>query len=227
VGGNSADRLQTFILLAEKPARMSALINWLNSSQDFFRQLDWLGVALFAAAIVLAQMFIAPLSPMAVGAGLIFGLGRGWVAITLGTGIGAAINFLIARYVARGAISRRLAGHEKFRLIDAAIGREGWKIVALLRFVPMPFGLANHAYGLTAISFWPYLFATVFAIIPANALLVWLGATAHAGLAAVTGTERPRHPAEYVLLAVGIVAALLALRHITKLARAAVAQVET
>jgi len=80
---------------------MSALINWLNSSQDYFRQLDWLGVALFAAAIVLAQMFMAPLSPMAVGAGLIFGLGRGWVAITLGTGLGAAINFLIARYVAR------------------------------------------------------------------------------------------------------------------------------
>jgi PAS domain S-box-containing protein len=39
---------------------------------------------------------------MAVAAGLIFGLGRGWVAIALRTGLGAAINFLIARYVAVG-----------------------------------------------------------------------------------------------------------------------------
>jgi uncharacterized membrane protein YdjX (TVP38/TMEM64 family) len=206
---------------------MSALINWLSSSQDFFRQLDWAGVALFAVAIVLAQMVIAPLSPFAVAAGLIFGLGRGWVAITLGTGIGAAINFLIARYVARDAIARRLAHHEKFRLIDAAIGRDSWKIVALLRFVPMPFGLANYAYGLTAIPFWPYLFATIVAIIPANTLIVWLGATAHSSLAVITGAERPRHPAEYVLLGAGIIAAFIALRHITRLARAAVAQGET
>jgi uncharacterized membrane protein YdjX (TVP38/TMEM64 family) len=206
---------------------MSTLLNWLTSSQDFFRQLDWLGVVLFAVAIVLAQMVIAPLSPLALAAGLIFGLGRGWVAITLGTGLGAAINFLISRHVARNAIARRLANNEKFRLIDAAIGREGWKIVALLRFAPMPFGLANYAYGLTAIPFWPYLLATIVAIIPANTLIVWLGATAHAGLAVATGAERPRHPAEYVLLGVGIVAAFLALRHITRLARAAVAQVET
>jgi uncharacterized membrane protein YdjX (TVP38/TMEM64 family) len=73
---------------------------------------------------------------MAVAAGLIFGLGRGWVAITLGTGLGAAINFLIARYVARGVISRRLASHEKFRLIDARsdakVGRL-WRCCVLCR----------------------------------------------------------------------------------------------
>jgi uncharacterized membrane protein YdjX (TVP38/TMEM64 family) len=203
---------------------MSALLHWLTSSGEYFHQLGWWGVLLFAAGIVVAQMFIAPLSPVALAAGLIFGFGRGWLALTLGTAVGAAINFLIARYLARGPIARRLEKNEKFRLIDAAIGREGWKIVALLRFVPMPFGLANYAYGLTAIRFWPYLLASVAAIVPANTFLVYLGYTAQAGLAVASGAARPRHPGEYALLAVGLVAFFFALRHITKIARTAVAQ---
>lgn len=185
-----------------------------------------MGVLLFAGAIVFVQMFIAPMSPVALAAGFGFGFGRGWVAITVGTALGAAVNFLISRYGARGPVARRLGKNEKFRLIDAAIGREGWKIVFLLRFVPMPFGLANYAYGLTSIPFWSYLLASVVAIVPANTFLVYLGHTAHAGLAVASGTERPRHPGEYVLLAIGVVAAFIALRHITKIARTALAQVQ-
>ena len=205
---------------------MSSLLNWLISSQDYFLQRGWLGVLLFAGGVVLAQMFIAPMSPVAIAAGFGFGFGRGWIAITIGTGIGAAVNFLISRYLVRGPLARRLEKNEKFRLIDAAIAREGWKIVMMLRFVPMPFGLANYAYGLTAIRFWPYLLATMAAILPANTFVVWLGHTARAGLAVASGAERARHPGEYVLLCVGLVAAFLALRHIAKIARAAVAQAQ-
>ena len=203
---------------------MSSLLQWFTSSQDFFIQRGWVGVLLFAGAIVVMQMFIAPMSPVAIAAGFGFGFGRGWVAITIGTALGATVNFLISRYVARGPVARSLEKNEKFRLIDAAIGKEGWKFVFLIRFVPMPFGLANYAYGLTAIPFWPYLLASIVAIIPANTFLVYLGHTAHAGLAVASGAERPRHPGEYVLLAIGVVAAFFALRHISKVARAAVAQ---
>ena len=202
---------------------MSSLLQWLTASQDFFVQRGWVGVLLFAGAIVVVQMFIAPMSPIAIAAGFGFGFGRGWVAITIGTALGAAVNFLVSRYVARRPLARRLEKNEKFRLIDAAVGKEGWKIVFLLRFVPMPFGLANYAYGLTAIPFWPYLLASIVAIIPANTLLVYLGHSAHAGLAIASGAERPRHPAEYVLLGIGVIAAFIALRHITKIARTAVA----
>ena len=113
-----------------------------------------------------------------------------------------------------------------FRSIDGAVGREGWKIIALLRLCPIPFGLANYAYGLTAIGFWPYFLATFFAIIPANCFFVWLGTSAHHGLAAATGAEHARHPGEYAFLAVGLIAFFLVLRHITKLAKAAVAKGE-
>ena len=205
---------------------MHRLTDLLHSSHDKFQQFGWLGVLAYAGAIVLLQMVIIPLAPTALGAGGVFGFWKGFIAITLGTNGGAAINFLISRHLARNAVNRWLGHHEKFRLIDSAVGREGWKIIALLRLCPIPFGLANYAYGLTAIGFWPYFLATFFAIIPANCFFVWLGSTAQHGLAAATGAEQARHPGEYAFLAIGLIAFFLVLRHITKLAKAAVAKAD-
>jgi uncharacterized membrane protein YdjX (TVP38/TMEM64 family) len=184
------------------------------------------GILLFAGIFFAAQFCLAPVAPLAMAAGAIFGMRGGFAAVTLGTALGAALNFLISRHLARNAIAERLNRSEKFRLIDQAIGREGWKIIALLRFCPIPFGLANFCYGLTAVRFWPYLAASVVAIIPANLFFVWLGASAQEGAQALLGGTRPRHPAEYVLLGVGLLAGFAALTYISKIARAAVASAD-
>ena len=201
---------------------MSALTHWLSASQDFFHQLGWLGILAYIGLMVVVTLSMAPLSPVSIAAGFIFGLRGGLIAVTLGTAAGAAINFLISRHVAREAISRRLAKNEKFQLIDEAIGREGWRVIALLRFCPLPFGFANYAYGLTAIPFWPYMMGTVLAIIPANVFFVWLGAGAHAGMEVALGTNRPRHPFEYAMMGFGLVAGLAAMIYIGKVARTAI-----
>jgi uncharacterized membrane protein YdjX (TVP38/TMEM64 family) len=206
---------------------MSFLLEQFTSWNDAFQRLGFLGWLAYVFGMVVLQMFFVPLSPVGIGAGAIFGFRAGVLAMTIGTNLGAAVNFLIARYVARKVVMRYLAHHEKFRVIDAAVGREGGKIVALLRFCPLPFGLANYAYGLTAVRFWPYMLATFLAIIPANCFFVWLGATAQEGLAAAAGTARPRHPGEYVLLAIGLLAAFGALVYITRVAKAALAKSES
>ena len=197
-------------------------MQWQGTLQAY----GWLGVFAFALALAILQMGLIPLSVFAVAGGAIFGFQKAFIAVQLGTTLGAVINFVIARYLARGAVSRYLSHHEKFRLIDSAIGREGGKIIALLRLCPLPFGLANYCYGLTAVRFWPYAIATFFAIAPANALFPWIGASAQEGLAALNGTGRQRNPAEYALLGVGLVAAFCALSYITKVAKAALAKGE-
>jgi len=207
-------------------ALLHDLLSRLDQWHDTLQHLGWLGVFGFAVGLVVLQMAFIPLAVFAVAAGAIFGFWKGVLAITIGTNVGAIVNFLLARYVARGAVTRYLSHHEKFRLIDAAIGREGGKIIALLRLCPMPFGLANYAYGLTAVGFRPYLIATFLAIIPANCFFVWVGASAHEGLAAATGTGQARHPGEYVLIGVGVIAGLCALNYIARVAKAALAHKE-
>lgn len=201
-----------------------SLLKWITASQAYFIGLGWLGVPAYAGIFFLVQFCLAPVAPVAIAAGAIFGLGRGYLAVTLGTALGVAINFLISRHLARGPIERRLGRSDKFRLIDAAIGREGWKIIALLRFCPLPFGLSNFCYGLTAVPFWPYFFASVVAIIPANFFFTWVGATAQESAQALVGAARPRHPIEYVLMGVGLVAFFIALHYVSSVARKAVAQ---
>ena len=203
---------------------MSSLTQWLASSEEYFRSLGWVGILAFAGGILLIQLFCSPTSPAVITAGLIFGFTRGLAAVVIGAVLGAVVNFLIARTFARRVVAKRLAHNEKFQLIDRAIGREGWKIVALLRFCPIPFGLANYCYGLTAIPFWPYFFATLVAIMPGNLFFTYLGVTAHAGLAVVTGTAPARHPGEYIILGLGVVAGLFALVYISKIAKAAIAE---
>ncbi len=212
------------LLLPHTHAAVNALSEKILESQQFFQGLGWLGVLAYAALIVVVQVVCLPLSPLAVAGGLIFGLGRGFAAITIGTGIGAVVNFLAARYLARGAVQRWLGHHEKFKLIDAAVGREGWKIVALLRFCPVPFGIANYSYGLTAVRFLPYWIATLFAIIPGNFFFTWFGASSHDALATVSGAGQAEPPGKMIFTVIGLVAFFCALTYVTKIARAAVAR---
>ena len=197
------------------------LVHFLENLRQTLLGLHGLGILAFAGIFVAAQLMMVPVAPLGLAAGFFFGFGQGWLGLMLGCAIGASVNFLISRHFARARVARWLNGHEQFRMIDSAIGREGWKIVALLRFVPIPFGLANYCYGLTPVAFWPYLAATCVAIIPANSLFVWIGTTGQ-DLASLLGKGRPIHPLEYALLGVGIVAALIALRHLSKVARSAV-----
>jgi len=204
---------------------MKLLTGWLFSSQEFFHNLGWLGMLAYAGAMGLAGLASVPLSPFAITAGLVFGFGKGLLTVQAGTVLSAALNFLVSRHVARGFVQRKLAGHPKFRAIDIAVGREGWKIVALMRFVPMPFGLMNYLFGLTAIPFWPYLVATAFPIILGNVLFVWSGATAaEAGLAAASGQAQAAHPLKIAMMVLGILAAFAATTYVARIARKAVAQ---
>src|SRR6185295_6124938 len=121
---------------------------------------------------------------------------------------GSSLAFLIARYVARRAIERRIAGNPKFAAVDRAVGREGFKIVALLRLSPVfPFNLLNYSLGLTRVSFLQYLAASI-AMLPGTLLYVYYGKAA-GSLAAVAGGVKTGKGAGYWLtLGIGLAATI-------------------
>jgi uncharacterized membrane protein YdjX (TVP38/TMEM64 family) len=198
-------------------------IHWLESLQSSLITLGWIGLFAFAIIFAATQMaaFI-PGSPLAMAAGFFFGFGKGFIALTLGCALCSTVNFMVSRHFARGFVTRKLAGHPKFQLIESALERGGWKIIALLRFVPIPFGIANYAYGITPVRYWTYFGATMLAIIPANSLFVSMGATFRGSLATLFSKDRPHSPLEFALPIIGVVAAFLAFRYVSKVASAAV-----
>ena len=143
----------------------------------------------YGLAYVLATVFFVPGSALTIGAGVAFGLLWGTVLVSVASTVGAALCFLLARYFLRARVESWVEGHEKFVMVDRAVARKDWKIVALTRLSPVfPFNLQNYAYGLTGVGFRGYVLASWIAMLPGTLLYVYLGAAGVQVAAAATGT---------------------------------------
>jgi len=179
---------------------------WLTALQHWVERLGPWGYLAYGAVYVVATLLLVPGALLTIGAGLVFGAVQGTALVLVSATASAAFGFLIARHLARARVERWAQKHERFRAIDAAITEQGWKVVALLRLSPLvPFSLSNYLYGLSAVSFWPYVLASSAAMLPGTLLYVSLGA---AGRAAVAGGQR--RPVEWVLLGAGLLATAVA-----------------
>jgi uncharacterized membrane protein YdjX (TVP38/TMEM64 family) len=115
----------------------------------------------------LAPSLLLPGLPITIAGGVLFGPFWGVVYAITGATIGACIAFLIARYVARDWVERKLRS-PRWRRLDEGVEKHGWKVVAFTRLIPLfPFNLLNYAFGLTRIKFLQYTVATFFCMLPA------------------------------------------------------------
>jgi uncharacterized membrane protein YdjX (TVP38/TMEM64 family) len=130
---------------------------WLTNALDWIRGLGALAPIVFIAIYIAACVAFLPGSILTIGAGVIFGVVRGSLYVSIAATLGATAAFLVGRYLARDWVSARLEGNAKFQAIDEAVGKEGWKIVILTRLSPVfPFNLLNYAYGLTRVTLRDY-----------------------------------------------------------------------
>jgi uncharacterized membrane protein YdjX (TVP38/TMEM64 family) len=183
------------------------------------------GPVAFIAGYILACVAFIPGSLLTLAAGAIFGVTRGVVYVFAGAALGASAAFLIARYVARGVVERKLAGNPRFAAIDRAIAREGRKIVTLLRLSPVfPFNLLNYALGLTQVRFVDYLLAMV-GILPGTILYVYTGKLAGDVAVLASGSSTPRGAGYYIVLGLGLLATVVVTTLVTRTARRALEEV--
>jgi uncharacterized membrane protein YdjX (TVP38/TMEM64 family) len=189
--------------------------------RDWVNGLGPWGPVAFILGYAIAVVAFVPAAALTLGAGAIFGLGRGVAYVFVAAVLGSTLAFLIARYLARGFVEQRLAGNAQFAAIDRAIGLQGRKIVFLLRLSPVfPFSLGNYALGLTRVSLPDYVLASA-GMLPGTLLYVYVGSLASdvASAAASGGAEAGRT----ALTAIGLAATALVTVFITRIARRALA----
>lgn len=182
------------------------------------------GVFFFIGLYIVASVLMLPGSILTLGAGAVFGLSQGIVAVLAGATLGASCAFLAGRYLAREWVARKIAGNPRFRAVDEAVGREGWKIVLLTRLSPIfPFNILNYSYGLTKISLRHYFLASMTGMLPGTLLYTYLGSLV-GDLAALGAGRAQRTPAEWALYAAGLAATAAVTVFVTRVARRALAQ---
>jgi uncharacterized membrane protein YdjX (TVP38/TMEM64 family) len=168
-----------------------------------------LGAVAFVLIYGVATTVALPASVLTVAAGAMFGSVLGVVLVSIGSTLGAAGAFALARWLARDAVARWLSGNQKFRKLDSLTERHGAIIVAITRLVPIfPFTLLNYGFGLTRVPFWTYLCWSWLCMLPGTVLYV-------VGADAVTrGLAEGRVPWALVgALAAALVVLVLLVRH--------------
>jgi uncharacterized membrane protein YdjX (TVP38/TMEM64 family) len=194
---------------------------WLRNFNDWVGQMGIAGIFIFIAVYAAATVLLTPGIILTIGAGFAFGLWKGFVAVSAGATLGASLAFLVARFIARDRVEAIAKGNEKFRNIDNAIGKQGAKLVFLLRLSPViPFNLSNYFYGLTAVKFWQYVLASWVGMMPGTFLYVYIGTAGKAAVAAAAGGEAMKHGWQYwTFLSVGFAATAIVTIWVTKIAR--------
>ncbi len=189
----------------------------LRDTLDRISSLGALAPLAFIAIYVIACVLFVPGSILTIGAGVIFGVVRGSIYVSIAATLGATAAFIVGRYFARDWIARKLEGNARFNAIDEAVGREGWKIVVLTRLSPVfPFNLLNYAFGLTRVRLRDYVIASWAGMIPGTVLFVYIGAIS-GDLARAAGTGAARTPARWAFDVLGLLATIAVAVYATRI----------
>jgi len=179
------------------------------------------GPVVFVLGYAVATVAFIPGSLLTLAGGAIFGLGEGTAFVFAGASLGATGAFLASRYLVRGAVERRVAAEPRFAAIDRAVGREGFKIVVLLRLTPVvPFVLLNYALGLTRVKLSHYVGAFV-GMFPATLLYVYYGKVLGDVAEVAAGVEVEQGWGTWVATGIGLAATVAVIVVVTRIARRA------
>ncbi len=165
-------------------------------------QVGWWAPVIFIFIYAAAAILFLPGTIFTFAGGIIFGPVLGVLYNLTGATLGAALSFLIARYLASNLVTQHSAG--KLKQLINGVESEGWRFVAFVRLVPLfPFNLLNYALGLTKIRFIDYVLATFIFIIPACIAYTYIG---YAGAEVISGGDGT---VKTILIAIALLAAAI------------------
>jgi uncharacterized membrane protein YdjX (TVP38/TMEM64 family) len=144
--------------------------------EEFFDGFGLLAYLIFIGIYILVAVFMLPAFFFTIIAGLAFGAVAGAATALVGSTLGAAVAFIVARYVARDTIVNRFGKSPLFRKIDDGLKANGVSFLILTRLVPVfPYNVQNYIYGLTPIKLGTFTIVSFITMAP--------GAIIYAGMA--------------------------------------------
>jgi uncharacterized membrane protein YdjX (TVP38/TMEM64 family) len=175
------------------------LIHVIIRMQKKVGQTEKWGGAVYPFLYAGCNLLLLPGGLLTIGSGLCFGLWWGFFLNLVGNLFGAAAAFGISRLLGRQWVERKIFHNKKWRVLDEAITREGWKIIFLSQVHPLfPTSLLNYLYGITRIRFWPCMAWIALGQTPGLFFYSYLGTLAQLGIKLFEKKTHP-HPIEYVV----------------------------
>jgi uncharacterized membrane protein YdjX (TVP38/TMEM64 family) len=198
---------------------------WIMRFESYVRSLGAVAPVIMALAYVICTVLFIPGSALTLATVTIFGPAAGFVIVFIGANLGALGAFLLARTFLRRRVACWAEANRKFRSLDRAIGRHGFKIVLLARLSPIfPFNTLNYLFGVTPIETGAYVFGTLMGMLPGMFLYIYIGAAAKDAL--VGGVGPSAEPFQQSLKYAGLLATIAFVFVMARLARKALLEAE-
>lgn len=202
-------------------AATGGLSGWLIERLQWIHAQGAWGPVLFIGFYAACTVCMVPGSLLTLGAGFVFGILQGSLCVSAASTLGATLAFLLGRSTARRWIAKKLGRFPKFQAVDEAVGREGAKMVLLLRLSPVfPFTWLNYLLSLTKVSAPKYILSSWIGMMPGTIMYVYLGSLLGDLTQAAAG--RTKTPAEWAFTVVGILATIAVTVYVTRVAKQAI-----
>lgn len=125
---------------------------------------------------VLISGILIPSIVIKIFAGTIFGVFWGVVLVSVAATLSSSIKFFLARYLFRENILKKIKKSENLMAIDRLIEADGWKMLLILRNVPVVSSmLLNYICGLTKMGFKDFAVASFIGRLPTSIMYVYFG----------------------------------------------------
>jgi uncharacterized membrane protein YdjX (TVP38/TMEM64 family) len=153
----------------------------INESINKISSLGVYGYLYFAAIYIAAEILAIPAMPLTASSGYLFGLVPGTFIVLSSATAAACISFYIGRTFFKTWAQKMISSSKRWKAIDKAITKEGFKVILLLRLSPLlPFAISNYIYGVTSVNFWSFLTATFLGFAPGTFGIVYAGSVGKA-----------------------------------------------
>jgi uncharacterized membrane protein YdjX (TVP38/TMEM64 family) len=209
------------IALVAAATYLLPLAEWVTGLAQGARETGALGVAIFFAAYVVSTVAVLPGSILTLALGFAYGPVWGLAIASPASVTGATCAFLLGRTLLRDWAAHKVGGSARARAIEAAVDREGFKLVLLLRLSPLvPFNLLNYVLSLTSVRPGTYVLASFVGMLPGTLLYVYLGSLAPAA-AELSSAAQGDGAARTTLYVIGLLATVAVVVIGTRAARRA------
>lgn len=151
------------------PAREWLTLENARATLDGLRSL-WYGPIVFIVVYAAACVLAVPASIFVLSAGIIWGWAFGVVYALIGSILGAAASYFVARYIGGGLLQRfgRMGISAQKQLEKA-----GFRSMLILRLIGLPFPVLNFAAGVARMKFSDFMLGTALGIIPSQFVIAY------------------------------------------------------
>lgn len=174
-------------------SRFFPVADWIAQVQQKVMHLGAWSAIWYPLLYAGCNVLLLPGGLLSIGGGFFFGLWWGFLIVLIGNVGGAAISFVLSRWIGQRWLRRRLLRNATLEALEPAVEREGWKIILLSQLHPLfPTSLLNYLYGLTTIRFRTCILWVTVGQAPGLFLYAYIGTLGQLGLNLLRGKSHPR-----------------------------------